>query len=92
MAEVMFDVQAMEDRLLTAGKEDVNKLSRRISEFLVDIKKTGWEFKLLLQQHNNIKSLLDSNQNKNYYIFSSKLILMLVILLVQFYAIKHFFK
>ncbi len=31
VAEVMFDVQAMEDRLLTAGKEDVNKLSRRIS-------------------------------------------------------------
>lgn len=47
--------------MITAGKEDINKLSKRISEFLIDIRKTGWEFKQVLDQHNRMKSRLEEN-------------------------------
>ena len=36
--------------MITAGKEDINRLSKKISEFLIDIRKTGWEFKQVLDE------------------------------------------
>ena len=35
-----------------AGKEELSKVSRKISEFLMDIKRVGWTFKGVLEQHN----------------------------------------
>lgn len=54
-ATVQFDIVDEEEKMVTAGKEDINKLSKKISEFLIDIRKTGWEFKQVLEQHNRMK-------------------------------------
>ncbi len=77
--------------MTTAGKEDVNKLSKRISEFLIDIRKTGWEFKQVLDQHSRMKAGLEDNEKKNYWIFAAKMVVMGVVVVVQFYAVKMVF-
>jgi hypothetical protein len=43
--EIYFDVTEEQEDNYHAGKEEINKLSQRINEFLVDIKKIGWEYK-----------------------------------------------
>jgi hypothetical protein len=35
-----------------AGREDIGKLTRRVGEFLVEIKKISLEYKEVLAQHN----------------------------------------
>jgi hypothetical protein len=35
-----------------AGKEDLGRLTRRIGDFLVEIKRASWEYKQILSQHN----------------------------------------
>ena len=43
--EVHFDVVREEEQMQHAGREDLGKMTRRIGEFLVEIKKTGLEYK-----------------------------------------------
>lgn len=78
--------------MLTAGKEDINKLSKRISEFLIEIRKTGWDFKQVLDQHNKMKSQLDDNEKKNYWVFALKMVVMSIIIAIQFIAVKYMFQ
>ena len=60
-ATVHFDIVDEEEKMITAGKEDINRLSKKISEFLIDIRKTGWEFKQVLEQHNRMKGRIEQN-------------------------------
>jgi hypothetical protein len=90
-AEIQFDVTSEDERHSTAGKEDINKLSRKISQFLIEIKKTGWEFKQVLEQQNKIKDKLRSASNSNYFTFMAKIVVMAAIVGIQFYAVKFFF-
>ena len=67
-------------------------MSKKISEFLIEIRKTGWEFKQVLDQHNKMKGQLDDNEKKNYWIFATKMIVMSVIIIIQFFAVKYMFQ
>jgi hypothetical protein len=40
--EVHFDIIREEEQMVHAGKEDIGKVTRRVGEFLVEIKKTSW--------------------------------------------------
>ena len=47
-AEITFDIVDEENLPIYAGKEELSRISRRISEFLMDIKRVGWTFKHIL--------------------------------------------
>ena len=55
IVEVSFEIVDEMDMHSFAGKEELSKVSRKISEFLMDIKRVGWTFKGVLEQHNERK-------------------------------------
>lgn len=74
------------------GKEQLAKISRRISEFLMDIKRVGFTFKQVLEQHNNRKEVI-SQQQKNYlYLLLLKILVMVIIVTVQVIVVKKIYK
>jgi hypothetical protein len=50
--DVHFEITHEEQQLAHAGREDIGKLTRRVGEFLVEIKKTSLEYREVLAQHN----------------------------------------
>ena len=74
-----------------AGKEQLAKTSRRISEFLMDIKRVGWTFKGVLEQHNARKEKIRVQQNGYGYMLFAKVAVMVAIVAVQIIAVKKIF-
>lgn len=54
-ADINFEIVDEEHLTPYVGKEQLAKTSRRISEFLMNIKRVGWTFKGVLEQHNSRK-------------------------------------
>lgn len=79
------------DTSLFAGKEELSKLSKRISDFLVEIKKVGWTFKGVLEQHNSRKEKIMDQENYFGFLMFLKVIAMVVILGLQIFAVKKIY-
>ena len=75
-----------------AGKEDLGRITRRVSDFLVEIKKSSWEYKQLLAQHNKWGQKFRDYENINYTLYGLKLAAMVCVLSVQIWVVKKVFE
>lgn len=92
--EIHFEVEKHEEgeAEMHAGKEEINKLSRRISSFLVDIKKLSWEYKEVLTQHNQRHNKLAANEESNYWLYLIKFTAMLLIMVIQIMIVRKIYQ
>lgn len=63
-------------------------MTRRIGEFLVEIKKTGLEYKEVLSQHNSRQERLQQYESSNMIIYIAKVVVMMAILGAQVWAVR----
>lgn len=90
--EVHFDVVREDEQMQHAGREDLGKMTRRIGEFLVEIKKTGLEYKEVLTQHNSRQQRLQDYESSNMVIYTIKVAVMIAILGAQVWAVRKIFE
>ena len=86
-----FEILREEEQLSYAGKEDLGRITRRVSDFLVEIKKSNWAYKQLLAQHNKWGEKFRDYEAKNYILYAAKLAAMVCILSVQIWIVKKVF-
>lgn len=91
IADISFDIIDEENLPTYAGKEELAKTSRRISEFLMDIKRVGWTFRHVLEQHNSRSEKMRENQNSHGLVLFIKIIVMVGIVSLQIFAVKKIF-
>lgn len=58
----------------------------------MDIKKVGWSFRQVLQQHNKRKQTITDQQNSYGYLLALKTAVMIAIVALQILVIKKIFK
>lgn len=81
-----------EDQIATfVGKEELAKTSKRISESLMDIKRVGWTFKGVLEQHNKRKEKIRVQSNGYGYMLCAKIAVMVGIVALQIVVVKKIF-
>ena len=90
--EVHFDVMDEMDPDEFVGREDINKLIKRISLSLMDVRKIGWEMKEVIQKHVAIKEEIKKNNSRGLWWTIIKCLLMGIILFGQFWTIKKVYK
>lgn len=90
-ADISFDIMDEDDLGSYAGKEQLAKTSRRISEFLMDIKRVGWTFKGVLEHHNARRERTLAQQNHYGWILCAKVAAMIAIVGLQVVAVKRIF-
>ena len=80
-----------DESITFAGKEDLGRLTRRIGEFLVEIKKASWEYKQILGQHNKRHVQYHEFESTNYLIYAGKIVAMVAVLSVQIAVVRKIF-
>jgi hypothetical protein len=90
--EVHFEVTHEAQQMAHAGREDIGRLTRRVGEFLVEIKKTSIEYKEVLAQHNARQDKLRDYESRNMVVYVAKVGVMVTILGAQFWAVRKIFE
>lgn len=90
--DVHLEVTHEQQQLAHAGREDISKLTRRVGEFLVEIKKTSLEYKEVLAQHNARQDRLRDYESRNTVVYVAKVAVMVAILAAQLWAVRKIFE
>ena len=89
--EVSFEILRETEELAYAGREDLGRLTRRVGEFLVEVKKSSWEYKQVLAQHNGLDEKFRVYEAANYLLYGGKLLVMIAVLSVQIWFVRQIF-
>lgn len=90
--EVSLDIMESIEDMDLAGKEDINKVARRISGFLIDIRKTGFELKQVLNNHLKIKESLKGYSWGLFWWSVIKIAIMGAIVAMQVFVVKKIYE
>jgi hypothetical protein len=89
---VTFEIINEDDTSEAVGKEQLARLSRQMTEIMVDVRQAGTKFGRIVSQHNERKDFLATQMKYFKVLLGVKIFVMLLVIGIQIVVIKKIFK